>query len=553
MFSEADQQALRETFLFESEEGLAAIEQSLLQLERRPTGGEEIAEIFRVVHTLKGDAGTVGFDELSAFAHTVEDVLEQIRSSGLRVTSDLVSLLLSAVDALRDSVRRAARGEAPGSFHAGLRRRLERASATGSVADVETARPPRVAGSSAERQPDERRSRRTTSLRVAIGRLDALLRTVGEISVARGQLAQLLEAPSTRLEQAREMHIETEQLHLDLQEIAMKLRMVPVGPVFEDFQRTGRDLALRYGKQLKLLIEGADVEVDSSVLQLLKDPLTHIFRNAVDHGIETPAARRAAGKDPTGVIILRAYHRGGRIVIECEDDGAGVDRERIAARAREFGHDSTSGRRLDDAELLQLIVQPGFSTAEQITGLSGRGVGMDLVRRNVEALRGSVTLDSRPRRGSRITLRVPLTLSIIEGLLIRVASEAYVLAIDSVVESLDLSSLSGLAQDERGVISIRGRSVPYVRLRGIFGLDGDPPPRENLVVVKLGRREVGLVVDAVAARIHAVIRPLAKLLQGVRGIASSTVLGDGTVALVLDVETLLGEELARPLAIEGVS
>jgi len=552
MFSEADQQALRETFLFESEEGLAAIEQSLLLLERRPAAGEEIAEIFRVVHTLKGDAGTVGFDELSAFAHTVEDVLEQIRSGGLRVTSDLVSLLLSAVDALRDFVRRAARGEAPGSIHVGLGRRLERAGVTGSVADVETASP-RAAGGPAEREPDERRSRRATSLRVAIDRLDALLRTVGEISVARGQLAQLLEDPSTRLAQAREMHLEAEQLHLDLQEIAVKLRMVPVGPVFEELQRTGRDLALRYGKQLKLLIEGADVEVDSSVLQLLKDPLTHMFRNAVDHGIETPAARRAAGKDPTGVIILRAYHRGGRIVIECEDDGAGVDRERIAARARELGHDSASGRRLDDAELLQLIVQPGFSTAEQITGLSGRGVGMDLVRRNVEALRGSVTLDSRPGRGSRITLRVPLTLSVIEGLLIRVASEAYVLAIDSVVESVDLSSLSGRAQHERGVISIRGRSVPYVRLRAVFGLDGDPPLRENLVVVKLGRREVGLVVDAVAARIQAVIRPLAKLLQGVRGIASTTVLGDGTVALILDVETLLGEELARPLAIEGVS
>ncbi len=546
MLSKTEQRALRQTFFVESEEGLSAIEQALVALETQPGDSERVDEIFRVVHTLKGDAGTVGFEELSSFAHSVEDVLDRVRGRSMTVTSELVTLLLRSVDALRALVGSAARGEPVRIADRELRRELKAVGEAGGNATL-TKRlavgEPGVGATGKEHGSSPHRQ--ATSLRVSVDRLDALLTTVGEISVARGQLTQLLEDPSTRLERAREVHLEAERLHFELQELAMKLRMVPVGPIFDEFRRAGRDLALRFGKRVRLELTGSEVEIDNSVLQLLKDPLTHIFRNAVDHGIETPAEREALGKDPTGVISLRAYHRSGRLVIECEDDGAGLDRERITERARQLGHLPAAEGRLTDADLLQLIARPGFSTAEVVTGLSGRGVGMDLVRRNVEAVRGSLSLESRRGKGTCVTLRVPLTLSIIEGLLVRVEAEAYVLALDSVVESVDLPADGRGPREDRGLVTVRGRSVPYVRLRSLFDLRGPPAGRENLIIVKRGRFEVGLVVDEVAAKVHAVIRPLAKLLQGVRGVSSSTILGDGTVALILDIETLLSEEATR--------
>jgi two-component system chemotaxis sensor kinase CheA len=326
----------------------------------------------------------------------------------------------------------------------------------------------------------------------------------------------------------------------------MRMRLVPLGPVFRQHLRTVRDAAAARGKQVQLTLEGEDVEVDASVVDHLRDPLTHMIRNAVDHGIEMPDARRASGKDPTGTVALRARHEGGTVVIELADDGAGLRRDRILARARERGL-IAEGAELSEAEAHRLIMEPGFSTAETVSELSGRGVGMDVVRRNVEALRGSIEIASRPGAGTTITTRLPLTVAIIDGFTVSVGSESYVIPLDAVTECLAMAA-DERREDGRGVFSLRGAPLPYVRVRSLFGVAGAPPARENMVVVRHGARLAGLVVDELLGGGQAVVKPLGKMFQRLPGVSGSTILGDGRVALILDVADLLQRALDRDVA-----
>lgn len=318
----------------------------------------------------------------------------------------------------------------------------------------------------------------------------------------------------------------------------MKVRMVPLGPIFRRYLRTVRDVAAAHGKQARLVVEGEDVEVDTSVVEHIRDPLTHMIRNAIDHGIEAPDVRRRRGKDPCGCVTLRAFRDAGSIVIQVADDGAGLDRARIADRARALGT-VPDLEALTDQQLHRLVLEPGFSTADAVTDLSGRGVGLDVVRRNVERLRGAVEIESRDGGGTTITLRLPLTLAIIAGFAVGVAGETYLMPLDAVVECLDLPREECPHADGRGVLNLRGAALPYLRLREVFGLGGSPPEREQVVVVDHDGGQVGLAVDALYGESQTVIKPLGKLVRNATGFAGSAILGSGKVALILDVAALL--------------
>jgi two-component system chemotaxis sensor kinase CheA len=323
-----------------------------------------------------------------------------------------------------------------------------------------------------------------------------------------------------------------------LQQQVMNVRMRPIGPTFRHFVRVVRDVAVAAGKLARLELEGEDVEVDMGVIERLRDPLTHMVRNAVDHGLEPPDAREAAGKDRCGKVTLRARRDAGSIVVDVEDDGAGFSRERIALRARELGL-AADPESLPTQELYRLIFEPGFSTAERVTALSGRGVGMDVVLRNVEALHGSVRISSRPGQGSGISLRLPQTLAIIEGLGVGVGGETFVLPLDDVIECVEMPVLQQGQQAGRGVFELRGDALPFVRLGDALGVPREAGARESVVVVRQEDSRAGIAVDRLYGQSQTVIKPLGGAFQGLPGIAGSAILGSGRVALILDVATLM--------------
>jgi two-component system chemotaxis sensor kinase CheA len=538
---EIDREALLQTFLVEAEEILARMEQSLVALEARPGDEEILHALFRDAHTMKGSAGLVAFDAVRDLAHDLEAVLERLRGRRLAVSDGLVTLLLRAVDVLRRAVTDAAGGATGASEDvAGLRERLA-GIASGDAGAV--TRPP-----SAETGADEASAAQPAAggrtLRVDVAKLDLMLDLSGEIAIARGRLGELLERREATAEELLEAHREADRLYLDLQELVMKARMVPIGPSFHRHVRTVRDVATAQGKLARLVVEGDDVEVDTAVVEYVRDPLTHMVRNAVDHGIEPPDVRRARGKAPTGRIFLRAFHEAGAMVIQVADDGAGLDRRRIAEKALALGL-AADAARMTDEDLARVVFEPGLSTAERVTEISGRGVGMDVVRRNVEALRGSVSIESEEGAGTTVTIRVPLTLAIIQGFKVGVADESYILPLDAVVECLELPPEETAAGAPFGIVNLRGRPLPYVRLREHLRTGGERPARENVVVVQHGASVAGVAVDALHGESSTVIKPLGTMFKGIAGVAGSSILGNGRVALILDVPGLLRETLRR--------
>lgn len=544
--ADIDRQSLLEIFLAESQEGLTTLEEDLLKLEEDPDDGIVLAEIFRIVHTIKGDASIVGLSGLAAFAHEAENLLDSLRTGAGRADDRVIAVLLEVVDAFRRALLNAEAGiDTPYDADPELSRRL--ASALMKDPDAETGTgDPESAANGQERgwgsTAGSFGERASSTLRVGVDKLDKLLTLVGEIAVARGRVSQKLEQDDATREEILEEQRDADRLQMELQELVTKLRMVPVGPMARQYRRMIRDLSVAQGKRAQLAVEAGDVELDNSVLQLLRDPLVHMIRNAVDHGLESPSEREAAGKDPTGTIVFRAAHRAGRVQIELTDDGPGLDLEKIRSRAVALGRVS-EGEEPAEEELCELLFEPGFSTKEEVSDLSGRGVGMDVVRRNVEALRGTVEIANRSEGGVRLTIGLPLTLAIIEGLLVRVGDETYVVPIDSVVESLDLPEEEEKRAGGRGVANVRDRTLPYVRLRWLFGVDGEPAERENLVVVQLASTQAGIVVDQVFGRTQTVIKPMAKPLLRLPGLSGSAILADGRVALILDVRELLQRQI----------
>ncbi len=375
--------------------------------------------------------------------------------------------------------------------------------------------------------------RSSSAIRVDASKLDQLIDLVGELVIA-GASAEVM-ARRSRDRNLMEANSSVSQLVDAIRDSALRLRMVEIGETFNRFRRVVRDVSQELGKEIELTITGAETELDKSVVERIGDPLMHLVRNAMDHGIETAEVRVQQGKPAAGSLKLHAYHDSGSIVIEISDDGRGLDKERILAKAQERGL-VAAGQTLSDQEIYGLIFQPGFSTAEQVTNLSGRGVGMDVVRRNIDALRGAIELDSRPGVGTTVSIRLPLTLAIIEGFLVGVGEAAYIIPLDSVVECIELDHG---AIGQQNYLNLRGRVLPFLRLRELFHSRGQPARRQNVVVVRYAGQSAGLVVDRLMGEFQTVIKPLGRMFRHLRGFAGSTILGSGEVALILDVQDLI--------------
>ena len=391
-----------------------------------------------------------------------------------------------------------------------------------------------------------RDSGRQKVLRVDADKLDQLIDLVGELVIASaganlvaGELgvARMQEATSTMARLIEEVRDST-----------LNLRMVQIGDTFNRFQRVVRDVARDLGKDIRLHIGGAETELDKTVVEKIGDPLLHLIRNAMDHGIEPAAVREAKGKPAAGTIQLNAYHDAGSVVIEVGDDGGGLNRERILSKARDKGLVGPQ-QTLSDAEICQLIFAPGFSTAEQLSNISGRGVGMDVVKKNIEALHGTIEIDSVPGTGTTMRIRLPLTLAIIDGFLVRVGSSDFVIPLDQVVECIELTDADRHAAGAQEYVNQRGQILPYTRLSQALELpaeQGSQPDIENLVVVQYGGKRAGLVVDELRGEIQTVIKPLGRIFNRVQGISGSTILGSGAIALILDIPRLLQQVADRP-------
>ncbi|PBQ10673.1 chemotaxis protein CheA [Pseudomonas syringae] len=375
-------------------------------------------------------------------------------------------------------------------------------------------------------------------VRVNADKLDELINLVGELVIASAGASLL--AKSCDNDPLQEASSTVSGLVEQILDGALHLRMIPIGDTFNRFRRVVRDVSQELGKDIDLIINGAETELDKTVVEKIGDPLMHLLRNSMDHGIESAEARRAAGKPAKGHLSLNAYHDSGSIVIEIADDGAGLNRERILDKAQQRGL-VAAGASLTDQEIYNLIFEPGFSTAEAVTNLSGRGVGMDVVKRNITLLRGTVDLDSQPGQGTIVRIRLPLTLAIINGFLVGIDQSTYVIPLDMVQECIELDEHNRQLTCDSGYLDLRGEVLPLVYLRDHFNHEGPAARRQNVVVVRYAEHKAGLVVDELLGEFQTVIKPLGKLFGALRGISGSTILGSGAVALILDIPALLNQ------------
>lgn len=494
-----DRVALMRIFSAEAEENLAVMEAALVAIEKDGDADPEVINtIFRAAHTLKGNAASMDLGGVASIAHAAEGFLDDLRSGEMELTSEIVSTLLVTVDALR--------------AHIALSGPHEKATGKRGAAPSEG--------------PFQKKT--AQSLRVSTAKLDAMLDLVGELAVAAGRVEYQVGT--------LEAFDQQKALLSQLQEVVLQTRMVPIAPLFQQQIRIVRGLAETHGKPARVVIEGRDVEVDTAIVERLRDPVTHMIRNAIDHGIES----QRGAKDPIATITLRAFHETGSIVVQVGDDGGGIDRKRLAARATAMGLDVES---LGDRELLRLILLPGFSTAAEVTELSGRGVGMDVVEKNVAALRGTIGIESEKGLGTTFSLRLPLTLALLPGLSVVAGDETYVLPLVSVTECLDCPEDTEDAVT--GIVSVRGEAVPFLRLRTHLRAEGERSGREKLVIVESDRRRAALIVDDLRGETRVVVKPLGRLLRGLPAISGSAIVGGGQIALVLEVGPLVDQLSTR--------
>lgn len=381
-------------------------------------------------------------------------------------------------------------------------------------------------------QVNDKKAKDARLVRVQADKLDQLIDLVGELVIA-GASANLLAQKSKQVDLVEATSV-LSRLVENIRDSALQLRMVQIGDTFTRFNRVVRDVSKELGKEIDLVISGAETELDKTVVEKIGDPLMHLVRNSLDHGIEPTALRLERGKPACGRVALNAYHDSGSIVIEISDDGGGLNKEKITAKALERGI-IQAGETLSETEIVNLIFEPGFSTVDKVSNLSGRGVGMDVVRRNIQALRGAVDVASIEGEGTTFTIRLPLTLAIIDGFLVGVDKAAYVIPLDTVVECIELKNLPS----DRNFMNLRGEALPFIRLRELFEIPGDAPPRESIVVVQFAGQRAGIVVDQLMGEFQTVIKPLGAMFRHLRGIGGSTILGSGEVALILDVAALV--------------
>ncbi|MBR0648484.1 hybrid sensor histidine kinase/response regulator [Roseomonas terrae] len=574
-------------FLTETHEGLVALDSALVRLERAPDDQPTLSEVFRLVHTIKGTCGFLGLPRLEAVAHAAENVLGRYRDGTLAVTAGGITLILSALDrvkaivagieasgtepagddaALIGALDAAAEGQAVEPPPADIRHALDSPPATEAGA-IDVARPdpaPVEAPSAEMATTDLAGGAAPQTIRVSVDVLENLMTLVSELVLTRNQLLQL-----ARAHQSDAFAVPLQRLsHItsDLQEGVMKTRMQPIGNAWAKLPRLVRDLAHELGKKIELDMRGAQTELDRQVLELIRDPLTHMVRNSGDHGLEAPADRRAAGKPETGRIVLNAYHEGGHIIIEVGDDGRGLPVDRIRAKALGNGLTTEADlAQMSEREILRFIFAPGFSTAQQVTAVSGRGVGMDVVKTNIEKIGGTVELTSREGRGTTFTIKIPLTLAIASALIVEAGGERFALPQIGVVELVRV----GAAQDgaprierikDAPVLRLRDRLLPLVSLAGLLRL---PPAAEDagfVAVMQVGGQVFGIILDRVFDTEEIVVKPVAPILRHITMFSGNTILGDGSVIMILDpngiaraagvgLDTAVEEERRAPAAI----
>ena len=528
-------------FCDEAREYIESAEAALLVLEREPDNGEAAQTVMRAFHSIKGTAGFLKLDGLVALAHHGESLLGE-RRHGDGFAGRISALSLRALDALRDTVKNldASRNGAPLAYPPGFLdalRELEDIDAEPGAPAAEPAGP-RAASAPA------RDAGATHSARVRLDRLDALVDLVGELVVAHWMIAQDPASGHDHPERARKV-AHAGKLVRHLHDMSMGLRMVPLRGTCNKLVRLARDLAQRAGKEVDCRVEGEMTELDRNMVELVADPLMHMVRNAIDHGIEPPEERQIRGKPAAGCLTLRATQMNGQVVVTLSDDGRGLQRDRILERAQARGLVGP-GEVLNDADVLDLIFAPGLSTAQQVTDVSGRGVGMDVVRRNIQALHGRVDVQSTPGQGTTITLRVPLTLAITDGMFVRVGDERYIVPTTNVVVSFRPERSALFTVGGRGeMVRLRHDVLPLVRLHRLLDVPGacDDPAAALLMVVGAGERRCALLVDSIVGQQQVVAKPVTAGIGDVPGISGAAILGDGRVGLILDVPQVL--ELAR--------
>ena len=569
-------------FITEAGEHLETAESALLELENHPEDGELVNKIFRGFHTIKGMAGFLNLAEIQSLAHSAENLLDRARKSQLVLAGANSDVAFESIDALKkmlgglksaleaglpveafdalppllEKLKSAAEGQAAEAKPAEVPAREEEKPS----AQAETAAPspvpatteendkkldtiledpaesakPKAAGASGAHTAEDK-------IKVSTTRLDDLINLAGELVIAQLMVAEEVNGGNGSQNDLVRRVAHQSKIVRELQELSMSMRMVPVQGVFQKMSRLARDVSHKAGKQVDFVTMGEETELDRTVVDKIADPLVHMVRNAIDHGVEAAPDRSAAGKNPTGRVELRAFHQAGNIVIELEDDGKGLDKERIMKKAVEQGL-LESGQELSDDEAFKLIFHPGLSTAEKITSVSGRGVGMDVVKKNIESLRGRVDINSVRGKGTVFTIRLPLTLAVIDGQVVRIGEARYIIPINAIVRSLrptreQISTVQGRGE----MVLERGELIPLVRLYRLLGVvpSTEDPTEALIVVVEEDGRKCCLMVDDLLAQQQVVIKSLGEALGRVRGVSGGSIMGDGRVTLILDVPGLV--------------
>ena len=608
-----DMKEIVASFIVETHELFEELDNDLLQLEQRPDDTELVNTIFRAVHTVKGTSGFLSLEQLSFLTHHFEDVLNKLRRSEIDFHASMMDVMLVAFDQMKVLVQQVIDGElvvldldelvgqlkaiSNGTFDTGSAAPAAKpatkkaAKKPAAKAEDKPATPkaaaPKVAskkaaletalkaveakkdaatkgGASKEKEAKQAVAGRKPidTIRVEVERLDSLMDLVGELVLGRNRLLQLVsDMKSTDnidelVRQLSETNAQVDFITTELQAAVMHTRMVQIGRVFNKFPRVVRDLAKEFGKQIDLKIEGEETELDKSLVEEISDPMVHLVRNAADHGIETPEVREAAGKPAKGQMRLAARHEGNNVVIEIEDDGAGINVERVKAKALERGLiTEKEAEEMSEAQAFQLLFRPGLSTAQKVSKVSGRGVGMDVVKTNISRLNGTINITSTQGQGSRFTLKLPLTLAIIQGLLVRVGEETFAVPLHSVIEVVGLSPEDISTIRGREVITLREQVLPLMRIGETLDVNGYDPDntRTFAVIIGIAHHRLGLIVDALTGQKEIVIKPLGNYLKKVSAIAGSTILGDGRVIMILDVAELVRMEQNKRRGIVGTA
>ena len=593
----ADDPELLGDFILESREHLAAIEQNVLTLDQDASNSEAVHACFRAFHTIKGLAGFLELGAVQEVAHEVETVLDLARNARLAIDSSVIDRMLESkdylivwLDQLEAMLQRGTpvaapdnRGllasiraltvepipqqpepaevpapatvEAPAEFSGAVEPLARLAEAVAAervspdvplaaeVPDATNALAPADAPATAQKAAAETPAHEARAIKVDTSKLDYLVDMVGEMVIAQSLVRHDPDLAGESRPRLMRNLSQLSRITDEVQRTAMSMRMIPVGQLFRKMSRLVRDLARRTGKQVELETSGEDTELDRNIVEELADPLMHMVRNSLDHGLEMPAERKATGKPPVGRVALRAAHQAGHIVIEVADDGRGLNKEKILRRAIERSL-VEPGAQLTDHELFHLIFQPGFSTADQVTDVSGRGVGMDVVRRQIHRLRGRIDIQSTAGVGTIFLLKVPLTLAIIDGLVVTVGAERYIVPIFAVREMVrPTEDMISTVQGRAEMALVRGSLLPLIRLYRRFGVKpASEDPTQCLLIVSEGAgRKFCLMVDGLLGKQEVVIKNMGEILQRVDGLAGGAILGDGRVGLILDLEALCGE------------